>query len=368
MNEMIEKRAGLIKEARSMLDVAKTENRDLSVEERSKYDGLLAEVDKLQEMVNAEERQVRLDASIKEIPMVKEEKRNMENSFIELRSAMTEKRAITVNGTGAVNVVSEIVKAMLAKTKLADKYRYFYGANASTVVPILNPGLALPAGQNEGLTGHASDATAVLSAQSILPKAYVSVLPVSAEALLMSGSNLESQLPGIFADAFRQALYAGSLTGIGSGNAMTGMFLDAALTVNMPCAAAGTPKLFDLAKLALNVQDYMDDAYIVINPNLIAAMIAEATVESAPIKQELMTSRTVMGVPIHMTSVAPSTLTAGSVVAVAMSMSNYGVAIANELIIDPIKVKGDTNTYFQATMFLNGKVINPANGIQLVTV
>lgn len=366
MDNMIEKRNAQIKKARSILDVAKAENRDLNAKERSKYNALLAEVEKLGKMVKAEERQVRLEKTIAEVPQIRDEKRNM-GKYDVIRSALMEKRAITVNGTGAVNVVSDIVKAMQAKTALTQKYRYFYGANASTVVPIFSPSLAVPAGQSEGATSIASDSTGVLGAATLLPKAYVSILPVSAEALILSGSNLEAELPNIFADAFARALHIGSLTGDGTGNNMLGMFTDSALSVNLPCAAAGTPKLIDLATLALQLQDSLDDGVIVINHSLVAAMLAETTAESAPIKAELMATRTCMGVPVIMTSKAPSTVTAGSIVAVGMSMSNYGVAIANELVIDPIKVKGDTNTYFQASMFMNGKPIVAANGVQLVT-
>jgi len=288
-------------------------------------------------------------------------------SFRDLKDAMIEKRAFTVNGTGAYNVVSEIVQELSKKRILTSKYKYFYGPNASTIVPILSPGLATPAGQNEAAT-MTDDATGVLSAVSILPKAYVSILPVSAEALLLSGASIEASLPSMFADAFGRALYEGSLTGAGTGNIMTGMFVDSALTNNISCAAAGTPKLVDLVKLALTVQDYADDAYIVINPTLVAAMLAETTAETSGIKQEIMSMRSCMGVPLVFSGSAPSTVTASSIVAVAMPMSNYAVAMASEMYIEPIKVKGDISTYFQASMFFNGKPIVAKNGWQLITI
>lgn len=333
-------------------------------------DEVMAEVRSLKESLEAEKRALANEKATYSDQNPGMHKTNIEvvSSLRDLKDSLVQKRAFTVNGTGAVGVVSEIVKEMLNKMKLIDKYRYFYGANASTVVPILTPQLAVPAGQSEGATSVASDSTGVLAAKTIQPKAYVSVLPVSAEALLMSGANIEAQLPGIFADAFAKAIFAGSLTGDGTGNNMLGMFVDSAITNDVSCAEAGTPKLLDLANLALTIQDYADDAVIVIAPALVAAMLAETTAESAPIKTEIMTSRSVMGVPLVMSGLAPTTVTAGSVVAVAMPMSNYGVAVANDLIIDPIKVKGDTNTYFQATMFFNGTTIVPKNGQQLVTI
>jgi hypothetical protein len=47
---------------------------------------------------------------------------------------MTEKRAITLNGTGAIAQVKELQ----AKTPLLEKVRYFYGANAATNIPVLD--------------------------------------------------------------------------------------------------------------------------------------------------------------------------------------------------------------------------------------
>ena len=366
IDEMKNKRVELVKEARSILDTAKAESRNLSDEERSRYDAVIKEADGFAAMVEAEERVARLEKSIADVPQ--DESRENKEAFSEIRSAMTEKRAITVNGTGAVNVVSQIVKQMSQKKALIGKYRYFYGPNASTVIPILSPGLATPAGQSEGATGLSSDSTAVLGASTILPKAYVSILPVSAEAMLLSGASIEAELPSIFADAFGTALFNGSLTGAGTGNTMTGMFVDAALTNNVSCAASGAPKLIDLFNLAASVKDYADDAVIVIHHSFITSMMNETTSESTPIKNELLIKGTVYGVPVVTSGAAPSATTEGSVVAVAMPMSNYAVGMADELQIDPIKVKGDTNTYFQATSFFNGKPIVAKNGWQLVAI
>lgn len=367
LHELIEERKKLIAEMRGMLFTETGEKRDnLSTEETAKYQGMVQRAQGLGDMIEAEMRQVAQEEELRRIPL-KPEGAEKGHEFRDIRTAMAEKRAITVNGTGAVAVVQEIVKQLLPLNRLTSKFRTFYGPNASTVIPILTPHLATPAGQSEGATSVASDSTAVLAAKTLQPKCYVSVLPVSAEAMLMSGANLDAQLPAIFAEAFGAAMLSGSITGDGTGNNMTGMFLDAALTNNKACAAAGTPKLLDMVNLALEIMDKTENGLIVCAPSILASLIAETTAESAPIKQELLTSRSIMGVPVVPTSYAPTTLTAGSVVAVGMDMSNYALAIANDLVITPIRVKSDTNTYFQAEMFFNGTPVNPKNGWQLVT-
>lgn len=358
-------REQLVAEARSIVDAAKKENRNLTAEEKTAYDAIMADVAQRDEMAKAEERVARLETEQRTVPAASKETREVVEGFAELRTAMTEKRGITVNGTGAVSVIGQIVKQISQKRPLISQFSTFYGPNSSTVIPILSPGLAVPAGQAEGAT-MTDDATAVLGATKLEPFGYISVLPVTAEAMLMSGAAIEAELPNIFADAFGKAMFAGALTGAGTGQIMSGMFLPASIGNKITCAAAGAPKLVDLIKLALSVQDYTDDAAIVMNPAHFASMLLETTAESAPIKQEILSNRTILGVPVILSGGAPSTTAEDDIVAVAMPMSNYALAIAQELDITPIRVKGDSKTYFQAQAWFNGKVILPANAWGLV--
>jgi hypothetical protein len=64
-------------------------------------------------------------------------------SFADIKKAMVEKRAVTLNGTGAINQVHELVKELQKKTPLLQRVRYFYGPNASTVIPIFSPTVAV---------------------------------------------------------------------------------------------------------------------------------------------------------------------------------------------------------------------------------
>lgn len=64
--ELRDQRAGLKVEAQTLLDVAKKENRDLTVEERTKFDGLVAQVDTLQEDIRRAEKMDALNAEPQE--------------------------------------------------------------------------------------------------------------------------------------------------------------------------------------------------------------------------------------------------------------------------------------------------------------
>jgi HK97 family phage major capsid protein len=278
----------------------------------------------------------------------------------DIQKALIEKRAITLNGTGAINQIKELAKELQAKTPVLQKVRYFYGPNASTNIPVLSPGLATPAVAAEGATTVAVDATAVLGNKSITPHAYVSILPISLEALTMGTVNFDSELPAIFADAFAQAFHTGILTGTGTGLDFSGLFTSVPAANQIVCGAAGNPKVADLVQLALTVQDLTDNGAIILAPSIYAGVLADTTSGVADVyKEELIRNKTIENVPVILTSAAPSATTAGSIVAVAGRLDNYGLGMASEINIEPIKKVGDTNTYFQASIFANGIPIVP---------
>jgi HK97 family phage major capsid protein len=300
----------------------------------------------------------------------------LENAPIETRSASTadiqkallEKRAITLNGTGAINQIKELAKELMAKTPVLQRVKYFYGPNASTNIPVLSPGLATPAAVAEGATNIAVDTTAVLGNKLITPHAFVSILPISLEALTMGTVNFDSELPAIFADAFAQAFHTGILTGSGTGLNFTGLFGAIPTNNKIECADEGNPTVADLVELALTVQDLTDNGVIILAPSIYAGILADSTTGVADVyKEELIRNKTIENVNVILTSAAPSTITSGSVVAVAGRLDDYALGMASEINIEPIKKVGDTNTYFQASVFANGIPIIAKNFYGLET-
>jgi HK97 family phage major capsid protein len=290
------------------------------------------------------------------------------STFDDVRKAMIEKRAITLNGTGAINQIKELAKELQSKTPVLERVRYFYGANAQTNIPVLSPSVAVPGNYAEGATTISADTQAVLGTTAITPYAYISLLPVSAEALSLGSISIESELSMIFADAFSQAFHNGILTGDGTGRNFGGIFTSLVANNKVQCAATGDPKVADLANLALNIRDLTDNAVIVVSPAIYSKIMADNTTGVAELyKEELIRTKTIEGVQVIITSGAPSSVTAGSVVAVAGDLNGYALGVASEVVVDPIKKVGDSNTYFQATVFANGKPIIAKNFYGLVT-
>lgn len=280
-----------------------------------------------------------------------------------IAQAMMEKRAITLNGSGAYKIVQDLVQAVIKKQDLLAKYRFEYGAGAQMNIPVLSARPAKPTKQSEGATSITADSTAALGATTLTPYAYVSVLPISAESLVQGASDIESKLPQVFGDSFAEAMLYGSING---DSTMTGIFSDAALSNDVACAATGAPTWSDLIKLAGTAKGYAFNPLIIISPELVSGLLTAANLD--PLKTEYLTRGTIRGVPVYESAFAPSTTTAGSIVAVAMDPANYAIGVAAELNIIPIRKAGDTNTYFQAEAFFNGKPILAGNGWQLKTV
>ena len=85
-------------------------------------------------------------------------------------------------------------------------------------------------------------------------------------------------------------------------------------------------------------------------------------------RQELLLNKTIEGVKVILTSYAPTTLTTGSVIAVGGKFSDYAVALASSISIEPLRIVGNNVTYFQANYYFNGKPIVSNNFYALKTV
>jgi HK97 family phage major capsid protein len=275
-------------------------------------------------------------------------------SFADVKKAMVEKREVTLNGTGAINQVRELVKELQKKTPLLERVRYFYGPNAATTIPILSPTVATPASYPEGTTAVAADTQAALGSKSLTPHAFISLLPVSAETLELGSVNFEAELPVIFADAFAQGFHKAIATGAGTGLEFTGIFT--AVAAGSPSVAA--PGLKAIRDLALRMQDFTDSGVIIMHPGVYSIIMADAAGKEVDLyKETLIREKKIEGVEILLTSACPDSVAAGKVYAVGCRLENYGLAMASEIRIEPLRKVGDTYTYFQASVFANGSPI-----------
>lgn len=278
--------------------------------------------------------------------------------------AMREKRSVTLSGAIAYNVLKAFEKVIVDRHDILSKVRYEYGAGGQTNIPVITARPAKPTKQVEGATSIAADATAAQSVTTIIPYAYFSELFVSAENLVQGAADFAAQLPELFGESFAAAQHYGMIVG---DSTMTSIFADAAITNNVVCAAVGVPTWTDFVKFAGTLKKKAFNPTIITASEFIANLILDDTsVSYEGLKMELLTKGTIRGVPVYEDPLAPTTYAVGNIVAVGMDLKNYVIAMARELVIEPIKTVGTAGTYFQATAFFNGKPILAANGYQLL--
>lgn len=273
--------------------------------------------------------------------------------------ARDEVRSITIGSTGNINQVKQLFNEVANTDELVDGASFYYGPNAATNIPVLAP-LTDPAAYAEGSTDVTVDTDAVVATTQLAPKAHVSVLPISAEMLEMGAVDIEAELSAIFQKTFKRVMHKEMLVGSGA-NTMTGLFVAAAgsgvSTAGSVASNATAIKISDLAALALAVRGKDETYSIILNPSVYQGALADSTAgEDVKLyKEGLIRDKSIEGVKVILDANAPSTFGAGKVLAVACPLSRYAIGVAGQIAIEKISVKGDTNKYFQATMFFNGK-------------
>ena len=193
-----------------------------------------------------------------------------------------------------------------------------------------------------------------------------SVLGVTAEALQLNTVDIQSKLPELFRKAFRKKLHTKVLQGSLISNTQKGVkgiwTSAAANTAGITQLAANQTsiKCSDLAGLALKVSGYDETFEIVMNPATYQNVLSDSTngEDVKLYKEGLIRSKEIEGVKVRLDAKAPKATTAGSILAVAVPLSRFHVGVAGGITITPIKVKGDSKTYFQAEAFVGGKQVS----------
>ena len=276
-----------------------------------------------------------------------------------------EKRSLTLSGAGAYNVLKSFETVITDRHDILSKVRYEYGASAQTNIPVFTARPARPAKQAEGATGIGGDVTAEQSVTTITPYVYYSEIFVSAENLVQGAANVEAALPPLFATSFLDAQHYGMITGDGT---MLGLYANATLTADVNCAVAGAPTWADFVGFAGTLKSKAFNPIIITSSTFVGNLLLSTAASHEGLKMELLTKGSIRGVPVWEDPFAGATNEAGHIVAVGMDPKNYVIAMARELVIEPIRTPGTAGVYFQATSFFNGKPILAANGYQLKAV
>ena len=329
---------------------------------RSFKDNLKAEQEKLAE----ERRAFEQERAAKAANNPAHDDANQVSSWRDMVKAMSEKRSITLNGTGAINQINGLWDLIKQREPLLDKVSYFRGPNSQTQVAILSARPAVPSKVAEGATSISPDSTAAIGSKSLYPYTWASVLPVTYEAVLYSIADVEQRIPALLAESFRTAMCNGMFQGDGTNSTIKGIFASGAVAADnlIETASASAVALADLEALALKVKDYdVAEPVMIMEPAIYSAIASTDAAGYNFLKEELVRNKTIEGIPVVLTGKAPSFAAAsgGDTVVWCGDLKNYALAVADEVTIEPLKKVGDTNTYYQAVMAFTGDVVEPRN-------
>lgn len=303
------------------------------------------------------------------------DRKNMNNNqnteWRDIVKAMSEKRTVQIQGTDAIAQVNGIWDLVKQRNPLLDRVSYFRGPNGKTSIALL---AAHPAKPSKTTTANNAaynrnynlDSSQLLGVKNLTPYAWTSIIPVDYDTVTYSFSDIENRLPGLLADAFRDAMCDGMFAGDGSNGTIKGIFASGSVAAAnlIETESASAVSFKDLLDLALKVKD-MDVAepVIIMEPAIYSVLAATSTQDYNFVKEELVRNKSVEGIPVVLTGKAPSfaDASAGDIVVWAGDLKNYGFAVADELTIETAKIVGDSNTYFQGIMSFTGDVIQPAN-------
>lgn len=258
---------------------------------------------------------------------------------------------------GTINQIKKIVEEIQNHDEILNKATVMYGSNASTIIPVLTPP-ADPDGYAEGATNVSVDTTAEIGYTEIQPKCYASVLPVTAEQLVMGFADLETILPDVFAKVFRRKMHKGMISGNGLSKNMKGLFVSATGGhVTTLAATNAALKISDIAELAVKLNGLDNEYEIVIAQSAYQDLISDSTTgEDVKIyKEGLIRDKMIENIPVSIDPYAPYTKTTGQVLAVGVPLERYAIGVAGEINLNAIKKVGDTHTFIQAEYFFGGR-------------
>lgn len=324
-------------ELRSLMDEVKT-NESVNVEEvRAKK-------------IELETRRSELIKEMAQMDAPKEETKEVRSCWLEIAKAMKEKRMVTVSGTGMAKTIKELVKKIQDDDSILARVRFFYGANASTVIPVWANNVVA---QFIAEGGSVSPDTANLGNTTIIPKEAFASLPVSDMVLDLSEAELAAELPEIFANAF-SALMASEMM-IGDGTNMQGIFTDGNTT-----AYTKAITVVNLGGLALKLKGKKyRKPVIAMSSTVYNAFLADTSTDETTklYKEDLIRNKQIEGVEVVLTPYAPTAVTSTSKIAIGGDLSNYAIGVAGQLSIKQKETAGTSAVTFDGKSYFSGKPV-----------
>lgn len=262
--------------------------------------------------------------------------------FGKIQKALQENRAVKLNGTGTVNVLSTLAFALEDKTDLLSRFSIQSGASSSTVIPVWNTSAGEFSTVDEN--GDFDESAGDLASVNLMPRAFAKSLKVSDETLKLSVVDFESAIQKILSESVRRTLLKAIFEGVeGRFESIYEGATDVEAEKLDPAA---------LQTLALTLLSKTDNGVILMNPLTYAEITDAGTKKDEILLKQIVESKNIEGVEIILSPFVPKAKT------LAGELSNYGIGVANELEITPKQKVGSLSHNFDASIYAAGKAIN----------
>jgi len=261
--------------------------------------------------------------------------------YSEIQKSLKEKRAVTLSGTGKVNVLNELAYALEDKTDLLSRFSIQSGASSNTVIPVWNTSAGEFSAVDEN--GDFTESDGSMASITVQPRAFAKSLKVSDETLKLSSVDFEGAIQGILSESVRRTLLKAIFEGV------DGRF-DA---IDKGATAITVEKLDPVAiqKLALTLLSKTDKGVILVNPMTYATITDAGTKKDEILLKQIVEDKTCEGVEIILSPFVPEGKVLGG------DLGNYGIGVANELEITPKQKVGSLAHNFDASIYAAGKPI-----------
>ncbi|MCD1654722.1 phage major capsid protein [Treponema zuelzerae] len=362
----------------ALLDQIKKENRELTPAEKELFEARNEVLAFHSEEPPAQPTEKRSDPAAPQAPetrsappapgvagIVVAETRALELAAVEMKeeaesraiaTALLEKRAVAVGANGDSQFSNRVFEIPGDLTNILNAITMETNAAPNTKFPLFSPNLDNVKRVSEDGTGSTVSTTA-FTPVVVTPAPYLAFVPVSDSFLKQNPGGAVAKLAPMFNKQFLRKMAKEIVFGTGSGE-MLGVFKDTGITANATTAAPGGPKIVDITALIakLTGKFLRSELSIVINPIFWGAIMAEDIYHTHVTFQNGIFAFD--GVKIFENDNAPTTLTAGSKVAVIGNFTDYGVAVAQNVELRMINpVAGSLNSNLQGVSYFDGKAI-----------
>ncbi len=367
LNDLLGKRAKLVKDARAIYDLADTESRSITTEELTKYDAIMADVDSMREGVDAEKadekRRRDLDAiqagleapivdAIKPNAATHEESRNVISRALSSyfthghRTPAVDMRALAMDPdtAGGYTVlpeqfVNQLIQAVNNTVLIRQLATVIPVTNAESLgIPSLDNDPADPTWTAEILTG-SEDSTMSFGKRALFPKPLAQRAKVSKKLLRASAIPIDELIRNRLAYKASVVEENAFLNGSGS-NQPLGVFTasDDGISTSRDVSTDNTTtalKADNLIEVKYTLKDqYLAAARWIFNRAIIKVIRKLKDGEGNYLwRAGISTDRpdTILDLPFLSSEYAPSTLTTGLYVGILGDFSNYWIADALDM-------------------------------------